>query len=224
MHQLTGLPWLDADAGRAIADRVAHDLARKIVEGEIAPGSWLTELEVATEAGVSRTPVREAMLRLQAWGLLQIAPKKGAIVTVPTARERHDLLAVRTMLETEVIRRIATDHDLRSELARRLREIVARQHAAVQHPARFALEDYAFHAEIIHFNDNRVVDEVAGILGPRLARLTHLAVSAMQGQLHLLAEEHATLAAAVESGTAESFVALIEAHLAAGHSRYELAL
>lgn len=81
---MSQLPWED-DSG-SIAERVAGLLAKRIAWGETEPGEVLTEVGVAASIGVSRTPVREAMLRLERWGLVRLAPKKGAIVTNPSAR------------------------------------------------------------------------------------------------------------------------------------------
>lgn len=206
---------------RSIAQRVALELAGRIVSGELEAGTWLTEVDVAAQTGVSRTPVREAILQLQVWGLVRLAPKKGAMVTIPSALEQADLLEVRSMLETGVVRRVAQcDAATREALADRLRAIVARQREVIDDPAAFAREDYAFHAELITHGENAVVAEISGLLGPRLARLTFLAVRSMSERLSGMADEHEALVGTIERGDADGFAALIERHLADGHRRY----
>lgn len=216
------LPW--TTPSRSIAERLSGELAQKIVSAEIPAGTWLTEVDVAAEHGVSRTPVREALLALQVWGLVALAPKKGAMVTVPTATERDELLSVRSMLETNVVRRLENaGTGARERLSAVLRTILDRQRATVGRPTDFAVLDYAFHAAIIHHERSGVVDEVSRLLGPRLIRLTYLAVASAAGRLDGFADEHAALLGAVEAGDTDGFVRLIDRHLARGHSGYEAA-
>lgn len=213
------LPWADGSRASSIAERTAADLARRICEGDIDPGTLLTEVEVAAERGVSRTPVREAMLALRRWGLVRLAPKKGAVVTVPTVRERRDLLAVRGMLETGAV--AALDDDGAAALASVLEANLAGQAAALDDARAFAQWDYAFHIEIIRNDDNAVLAQIARELGPRLFRLTRLAAgSARPATLHA---EHIALADAVRRRDTASFRALIDTHLHTGHDGYEVA-
>ena len=216
------LPW--TTPSRSIAERLSGELAQQIVSAGIAPGTWLTEVDLAAEHGVSRTPVREALLALQVWGLVALAPKKGAMVTVPTATERDELLSVRSMLETNVVRRLeSADPGSRERLTAALRTVLDRQRDAVARPTDFAVLDYAFHAAIIHHERSGVVDEISRLLGPRLIRLTYLAVGATAGRLDGFADEHAALLAAIEAADTDGFVRQIDRHLAQGHSRYEVA-
>ena len=208
------LPWSVSDSA-TIAERIAGSLAQRIAEGEIEAGEVLTEVEVASFYEASRTPAREAMLKLEKWGLVRLAPKKGAIVTSPSVRERRELLAVRAMLETNAA--ASVDADLVARLDENLRE----QATALADPHRFALLDYAFHLEIVGHDDNRVVNEIAHTLAPRLFRLTHRAV-AHAADLSRLYEEHAALADALRTGSQETFRTLISCHLDAGHMGYEV--
>jgi DNA-binding GntR family transcriptional regulator len=220
---LIGLPWSGQERPRSLAERLAHAVAQRIVRGELEAGALLTEAELAAAHGVSRTPAREAMLQLERWGLVAIAPKKGASVTVPTARERRELLDLRSMLETHEVRRVAEDAEARAALASRLREVLARQREELGDPAAFAMQDYAFHAAIMHHGGSRAVEEIAGVFGPRLVRLTHLAVVSSAGRLQTFVDEHAALAEAVEAGDVVRFEALIDPHMASGHRGYEVA-
>lgn len=214
---MDALPW-DIEGG-AIADRVAGGLARRIAEGEIEPGEVLTEVEVAASVGASRTPVREAMLKLDRWGLVRLAPKKGAIVTSPSARERRELLAVRAMLESSAVASVVRSADAKDALVAALDENLERQAAAIGDPRAFASLDYAFHALIIRHDDNRVVAEISRGLAPRMYRLTRLAVGGGEG-LAGFREEHAGLADAIRASDAEGFRGLVERHLADAHARY----
>lgn len=84
------------------------ELVRKaIVEGRLAPGERLKEEELARELGISRTPVREALLMLQADGLVDAAPNRGATVRTHSAADLDDLYELRALLEGYASRRAA---------------------------------------------------------------------------------------------------------------------
>lgn len=216
------LPWLDVPESRPIADRIAASVARKITEGDIDPGDLLTEVDVAARHGASRTPSREAMLQLERWGLVRLVPKKGALVTNPTARERRELLSVRSMLESHAVARIVGDDALRESLLGRLEPILAAQADAVGRPTDFVLHDYSFHLQIAAHDDNHVVDEILRTLAPRLVRLTRLAVTAASADLAALHREHVELTDAIRRQDVTTFRELIDHHLTSGHEHYEV--
>lgn len=216
------LPWLDAPESRPLAERIAASVAQQIAEGDIEPGELLTEVEVAARHGASRTPAREAMLKLERWGLVRLVPKKGALVTSPTARERRELLSVRSMLESHAVARIAESEPQRAALLAELAPLLEAQREAVGRPAEFALLDHSFHLRIALRDENRVVEEILRSLSPRLFRLTRLAVTAPAADLAALHREHVELAEAVRRRDVARFRTLIDRHLVAGHERYEV--
>jgi DNA-binding GntR family transcriptional regulator len=90
------------------ASVAATELIRNaIVDGRLHPGQRLKEEELARELGISRTPVREALLMLQAEGLVDASPNRGATVRVHTAEALDDLYQLRALLEGYATRRAA---------------------------------------------------------------------------------------------------------------------
>ncbi|HEX5461540.1 MAG TPA: GntR family transcriptional regulator [Steroidobacteraceae bacterium] len=86
----------------------AYRLVRDgIVAGRFPPSRRITEQEVATAAGVSRTPVREALRRLHAEGIVDFRPNQGAIVTAWSAAETEEIFELRALLESHGARRAA---------------------------------------------------------------------------------------------------------------------
>src|SRR4051794_27444888 len=83
----------------SLADEIAFRLERGILEGEFPPGTHLFQDELCSRFGVSRTPVREALRKLQAQHLLVLTPNKGATVRVPTRVDLEEIYAVRAELE-----------------------------------------------------------------------------------------------------------------------------
>jgi len=91
------------------ASAVATELIRQaIIDGRLSPGQRLKEEELARELGISRTPVREALLVLQAEGLVKAAPNRGATVRAHDAEDLDDLYQLRALLEGYAARRAAT--------------------------------------------------------------------------------------------------------------------
>ena len=74
-------------------DRLISEIRRRIIAGEIPPGVNISELALAEEFGVSRTPVRESFKQLQTEGLVEIRPRVGTFVTTPSRREIVELFA-----------------------------------------------------------------------------------------------------------------------------------
>ena len=107
----------------ALVDRLAATIQARVLSGEFASGSRLRQESLATEFGVSRTPVREALRKLQAAGIVQLEPRRGARVRGPSAREVREAYEVRAELEGLAAALAATR--IRDDELRRLRDAQA---------------------------------------------------------------------------------------------------
>ncbi len=85
--------------GRALVDELAQKIQSRVLTGDFPIGSWLRQESLASEFGVSRTPIREALRKLQANGTVSLVPHRGALVRGPTAREIREAYLVRAELE-----------------------------------------------------------------------------------------------------------------------------
>ena len=92
-----------------LRDVVFNTLRQAILKGELRPGERLMEIQLAQRLGVSRTPVREAIRKLELEGLVLMVPRKGAEVAEITVKDLEDVLEVRAALE-ELAAKIACDH------------------------------------------------------------------------------------------------------------------
>ena len=92
------------DERKFLRDLVYEKLQQVLLEGRFNEGDRITEGEIAEELGVSRTPVREALYRLAATGLIKIIPHRGFIVSKWTVKELEDVIAVRMVLEKFAIK------------------------------------------------------------------------------------------------------------------------
>jgi DNA-binding GntR family transcriptional regulator len=90
---------LSGKSKKSLTDQAYAELRRRIITGVLRPGSEMSELELADELCMSKTPVREALGRLGIEGLVEAFPRRGYRVTSVTVRDINDLFAVRAMLE-----------------------------------------------------------------------------------------------------------------------------
>jgi len=92
-------PMTETAERRALVDKLASDLQQRVLSGDIPSGTRLRQSALAAEFGVSRTPIREALRKLQAGGLVELQPHRGALVRGLSAREIRDAYEVRAELE-----------------------------------------------------------------------------------------------------------------------------
>ena len=95
-----------------LRDVVFNTLRQAILKGELAPGERLMEIQLAEKLGVSRTPIREAIRKLELEGLVLMIPRKGAEVAKISEKSLRDVLEVRRSLEELAIEGPATNTDL----------------------------------------------------------------------------------------------------------------
>ncbi|WP_432841767.1 GntR family transcriptional regulator [Dactylosporangium sp. CA-092794] len=99
--------------GAALVDDLADRIRNRIMTGDIPIGAQLRQAELASDFGVSRTPVREALRQLQTSGLIEVLPNKGAVVSVPAPWDVREAYEVRAELEAlaaaRAVRRITRD-------------------------------------------------------------------------------------------------------------------
>ncbi|GAA3221551.1 GntR family transcriptional regulator [Pseudonocardia petroleophila] len=198
---------------RSTAAIVADRIRTAIMRGTFPPGTQLGEVELAAKLGVSRGPLREAMQRLVAEGLLRSERHRGLFVRDLDAADVRDIYHARASVE-RAAGLLLLDGD-RAGAADRLDDALAAMAAAVAggDPAAIADADHAFHAEL-----------VAASGSPRLRRMadgllveTRMCLAALQQTAPpsdgLLAE-HRELCEAVRAGDRDRLTAALEAHMA----------
>ncbi|MBW0103616.1 GntR family transcriptional regulator [Pseudonocardia sp. KRD291] len=142
MRAGTGRDHSSSNVSRGAQARVLDGLRAEIVAGSRQPGQPLSELALATEYDVSRTPVREALKQLQIEGLIEIRPRVGTFVRVPSRRELVELFELKEMLEGMAARLLAARGDL--ALLDRIEDNLERSERAV------ARDDATAYADLVH--------------------------------------------------------------------------
>lgn len=193
------------------ADKAYRAVLDAIAAGSAPAGTLLTEGQVAETIGMSRTPVREAFLRLSTEGLLELYPKRGAVVTAPTPAEVDELLQVRAMFEKSAVEWIAA-RGVPEGLEATLRGHLEAQAAATE-TLDFARSDRDLHEAIVAAGGNSIATALFAQTGPRLLRYWH-GIAQQPDVLGRLAAEHGELVDLVLAGDAAGFAANLDQHLA----------
>lgn len=200
------------------ADMVYQHLRERIFAGELPPGARLSVPAIAEELEVSRSPVRDAVLRLTQERLAREEPRRGAVVARVGPAELAALYHVREVLEG-LAARLAVENAGR-RLVERLRAVLAEHEEAVDAADldRHLEADMRFHALVRQAGEN---DEVIRLLDDIQAqiRLAMRTTTVTGGPRHALADHHAILAA-IESGDPAEAERTARAHI----SRLRLAL
>ncbi|MFD2056625.1 GntR family transcriptional regulator [Mesorhizobium calcicola] len=195
----------------AAQDVVYRWLKRHVLTLPSREGTFLTEAEVCRETGTSRTPVREALLRLEADGLLQIVPKKGAYVPPITEAEIEAVMQARCLVEEWCVRQAAGFGDM---LAAELDRLIARQVEVRHDPVAFIECDREFHRTIVRAAGNPVLADFYESLRDRQLRMGVHVITISGGRGDSVLAEHAAIVEGIRRGQPEQAAASVAEHLA----------
>ena len=183
-------------------------LKRHISELPRDGGVFLSESEVAQAAGTSRTPVREALLRLETEGLLTIVPKKGAYIPPISDSEIQAVMEARGLVEDWCVQRVVPADP---SFVRELERILGEQEKLLDDPVEFIDQDRAFHRAIVRQAGNLVLAEFYESLRERQIRMGVRALVSEENRARTVLEEHTAIVRAIAAGDACDALA---AHLA----------
>lgn len=196
------------------AERVYSHVKSAILDQTYPGGELLTEGEVASAVGVSRTPVREALLRLEAEGLLRLYPKRGALVVPVTSREAEDVHEARALVEAWAAPRAASRGG--TALAEALAGHLATMRAAKDagDTRAFAAADRAFHEAVVEAAGNAVLTRLYVSLRERQLCMSAATMTASPDRVDAALADHEGLLDALRAGDVDAFTARTEAHVA----------
>jgi DNA-binding GntR family transcriptional regulator len=193
---------------RSAQPQAADALRIAILTGQLAPGTRLSEQEIADVIGLSRQPVREAFLRLAGEGLLDIRPQRGTFVSKITVAEVHAARFVREAVEADLIRLACAKPDAVAITG--LRDILAQQAAATS-PAAFMALDETFHRAIAQIAGHARAWDHLQKLKSQMDRVRFLQLQDFP--IPTLIAQHKAMVDAIEVGDADRAEAEIRKHL-----------
>jgi DNA-binding GntR family transcriptional regulator len=194
-----------------LVDRLAGEIQARVLSGATPVGTRLRQEALADEFGVSRTPVREALRQLQATGLVELLPNRGAVVRGPSAREIREAYEVRAELEglaAELAAERISDRDLRrlQEAQRLFQDAVetliarrARRREPWKDESLWVQANDLFHQAILDASANaRLADTIADLHRSFPRNLTWAALSRSSRLLEENVEQHQAVLDAIE--------------------------
>jgi DNA-binding GntR family transcriptional regulator len=192
--------------------RVYERLRDEIIGGALGSGEQLVEARIAEEFGVSKTPVREALIRLERDGLVEIEPYRGARVLEPSETHIHEILELRRLIEMRIARDLATRRP--PEVIKRLERSIEASRAALStgNAAGLLVSLTDFSDVIADACDNSRMAKILYDLRSVLELIGNTSLRA-PGREERSIEQHEAILAAIRTGDAEAASAATEQHI-----------
>jgi DNA-binding GntR family transcriptional regulator len=208
---------LELERPRLLTDVVGERIRQAIVSGDLQLGEQVSEAQLAALMGVSKTPVREALLRLKSEGLVEIHPQRGTFVFTLSPQQLTHLLQFRAMVETEALSEAMATHprELLQRMARCVKEMKSAERA--KDLAALARIDMAFHQAFFECCDNHYLRGSYELVRHQLTALRH------RSPISNAVSSHQVLVDAVEAQDTTKAAKLLRGHVLENEPRYLLA-
>jgi len=204
-------------APRALYEEVAELLRQRIFNRELEPGSWIDELKIAQDYGISRTPMREALKVLATEGLVTMKVRRGAYVTEVSERDLADVYHLLSLLESDaagVVAQKATDEQL-AELATLHQELEDAAKPKQLDRERFFAINERFHMRLLEIADNRWRNQMVADLR-KVMKLNRHNSLLKSGRIQESLHEHQAIMAALAARDVELCTQRMQAHFESG--------
>ncbi len=192
-----------------------------ILDGTIADGERLDEVQLAAQFGVSRTPIREAFQRLALSGLVEQIPRRGAFVRQPGPVELVEMFEVMGELEAVCARLAATRITDQALDELRQANVSCQQAIDVQDSDGYYRENERFHAILYHESGNSFLETECKRLHRRLTPFRRLQLR-LRGRLRQSMAEHEAIVAALERGDPDAASDMVRSHVAVQGEKFHL--
>lgn len=190
--------------------QIRDQILQRIMEGTLQPGNRLIELKIASEFSTSQAPVREALKELEALGVIETIPNKGARVRTISNDELRQLYDVRAQLEAYAALLVTQNAiPVKSELKQAMRAMkrAAREADSIA----FASHNSHFHRSIVEASGNKILLELWETLNVQSRTMTN--VTRSRRNLMHLADSHSPIIEAITTGNVDKASALAKAHV-----------
>jgi DNA-binding GntR family transcriptional regulator len=195
-------------------DRAYAFTKGRVLDSTYAGGELITEGEVADALGMSRTPVREAFLRLEGEGLLRLYPKRGALVVPVSVGEVEAVMETRMLVERFALDKVLTGGPA-TAIADELDAAIADQElrAAEGDADGFVAVDREFHTTFVTAAGNPIITGLYDSLRDRQRRMIITSLLVDTKRIASILVEHRALTDAIRAGDVERAQTVLEAHL-----------
>lgn len=195
-----------------LRDVVFKTLRKGILTGELKPGERLMEIHLANRLGVSRTPIREAIRKLELEGLVTMVPRRGAEVANITEKNLKDVLEVRQALESLAIE-LACER-ITEENKEELRQKLDQVETAVRtgDTGAIASADVAFHDAIVEFSGNMRLMQLVSNLGEQMYRYRFEYIKDVTKHSQIMSE-HRIMFESIMENDKEKAATIVKVHI-----------
>jgi DNA-binding GntR family transcriptional regulator len=197
----------------SLRDQVYDILKNMIILREIQPGQKVPEEELCRKLGVSRTPIRETLCRLENEGIVRIVPRRGAFVVVQSKQTVREILEIREALEG-LVARLATQN-MDAPTAERIMKSLARADrlaAAEPQPAKYTHADIEFHELLLKACDNQMLHNMMQVVNAHL-QIIRLRTVVLPGRARKTVKEHFKIMEAVNRRDPDQAEDLMRQHI-----------
>lgn len=191
--------------------RAYEHLKERLVMGGLDGGEFLTESVIAEELGISRTPVREALFRLEVEHLVTLVPGRGAFIPHVTERAIRELIEVRDLIECHAITKIGSP--VSAALLAKLDEHIDEQRLLDQAPVDFIRQDRSFHQTIVDASGNALLSGVYAGMSDQQTRMGVRAVTDHADRFESVLKEHRDIVEGLRGGDLSQAVKAVRVHL-----------
>ena len=205
-----------APARSFLKERAYERIKHRLLNNDYPPGTFLSERQLAENLGMSKTPVKAALERLESEGFITVSPQQGIVVRELSVHEIADLYEIRAALESYTLKSLAGK--LKPDQIARVRENLG-AYAALRGTGRVAdgVElDAAFHTQFVEFLGNGEILRVVTQLREKMQRVVTQVFRLSPTRIDTSYDEHTAIAAAVIDGDGARAAELIVRHLELG--------
>ena len=202
----------DIQNHKPLREMVYEELKMQILKGSIIPGTRMMEVELAEEMGVSRTPIREAIRKLEREGLVTIEPRRGAYASMISTEDMVEILEVRQDLEG-LAAYFAADR-MTDEQMKELKEISDNYNKAVKQGIMEDMIKYdtRFHHIIVESCRNKILMQMIEQLQELVLRFRYIYYDNFR-RAENMPEEHEAIISAIAEGNADKARAAADVHI-----------
>lgn len=169
---------------------VAQIVRQRIYDRELEPGSWIDEMKLVQELGISRTPLREALKVLAAEGLITMKVRRGAYVTEVSEKDLRDVYHLLALLESDAAARVAKD--CTDDALQTLHAMHMELETAADNAHRFFEINEKFHLQLLTLCGNRFLLQTVADLRKVMKLNRHMSLF-KEGRIAESLQEHGTL-------------------------------
>jgi DNA-binding GntR family transcriptional regulator len=198
------------------SDTVYENIRTRILDNTLGPGTFATEQELAEAFGVSRTPAREAMVRLRDEGLVELVPRRGMRVLPVSLDDMREIYQILISLEATAAELVASRHPTAKELQPFERACAAMDRALAKDDLHaWAAADEAFHLHLLKLCGNARIEQIVRRYWDQIHRVRYITLK-LGPKPQASAGEHREIVEALARGDADTAQRLFRQHRARG--------